>query len=53
MRADSFGVERGHPYGSSGDGTFDDRVKAEPSQALTAHVEKDRGVSWAIQTTAE
>ena len=53
MRADSFGIERGHPFGSPGDGTFDDRVNAEPGQTLTAHVEKHRGLSWAIQTTAE
>src|ERR1700687_3324938 len=53
MRADSFDVERGHPYGRPGDGTFDDRGNAEPGQALTAHVEKHRALSWPIQTTAE
>jgi hypothetical protein len=53
MGADSLRVERGHPCGSPSDRTFDDCVNAEPRQGLTAHVEKHRGLSWAIQTIAE
>jgi hypothetical protein len=50
---DALGLERGHPCGRPSNETFNDRINAEPRQALTPHVQKHWGFRGAIQTIIE